>query len=189
MSTASEFYNYLPVLETSRLILRSIKTEDTEDYFAFASEEEVTRYLRWGPHNSLAQTESYIQHVLSEYREGSDGPWGIELKETGKLIGSIHLMTISARHSKAEIGFLLARSYWNQGLMTEALTAVLAYALDALGLNRIEAFCLIENDIARHLLEKVGLKEEGILREYLIQKGLPRTMSVHAILKSDLMSK
>ncbi len=189
MITASEFYRHLPTLETPRLILRSLKTGDIENYFAFASDAEVTRYLRWGPHISITQTENHFQHILSEYRAGSDGPWGIELKETRKLIGSIHLMAISDQHCKAEIGFLLARPYWNQGLMTEALTEVLAYALDTFNLNRIEAFCLIENDIARRLLEKVGLKQEGILREYLVQKDLPRTMSVHAILKSDIPPK
>ena len=87
----ADFYRNLPTLETARLILRTLTLDDVSDYYAFASDEDVVRYLRWGPHASMAQTEAYLREVLEEYCEGTDGPWGIGEKRSGNLIGSVHL--------------------------------------------------------------------------------------------------
>jgi ribosomal-protein-alanine N-acetyltransferase len=180
-----EIYKNLPRLETTRLILRKMTMDDLQDVFAYSSDEEVTCFLRWGPHRTLEETESYIREVLREYEEGKDGPWGIEYRQTGRVIGSIHLMAISAQHSKAEIGFVLSRSYWNRGLMSEALTRVLEYSFESIGLNRIEGFCLTDNQAGIGVMEKVGMKQEGVLREYLFQKGAFRDFSVYSMLKRD----
>lgn len=119
-----DIYQNLPRLETDRLVLRKLTLDDLEDVCVYSSDEEVTRFLRWGPHASLGQTESYVRGVLQEYHEGRDGPWGIEYRESGKVIGAVHLMAISALHQKAEIGFLLSRDCWGRGLMAEALLRV-----------------------------------------------------------------
>ena len=181
----SEIYRNLPRLETPRLILRTVTMGDLEDMFAYSSDAEVTRFLRWGPHRALEETESYLCEVLREYEEGENGPWGVEYRETGRLVGSVHLMTISARHSKAEIGFVLSRPYWNRGLMSEALTRVLGYSFEHIGLNRIEGFCLVDNRAGIAVMEKVGMKQEGLLREYLFQKGAFSDFVVYSMLKRD----
>ena len=185
MIKVDEIYRNLPRLETPRLILRELTVGDVEDVFAYSSDEEVTRFLRWGPHRTLEQTENYIRAVLEEYRDGRDGPWGIEYKETGRVIGAIHLMAISAQHSKAEIGFLLSRSHWGRGLMPEALASVLQFSFERIGLNRVEAFCIVENRAAMRVLDKVGMKQEGVLREYLYQKGAPKSFALYAMLKRE----
>jgi ribosomal-protein-alanine N-acetyltransferase len=185
MVEVSEIYRNLPRLETPRLVLRPVTLDDLEDMFAYSSDEQVTRFLRWGPHRTLADTESYLREVLREYEEGKDGPWGIEYRETGKVIGSIHLMAINLTHSKAEIGFVLSRSYWNRGLASEALTKVLEYSFESIRLNRIEAFCLVENRDGIGVVKKVGMKQEGTLREYLFQKGALRDFDLYAMLKRD----
>jgi len=94
-------------------------------------------------------------------------------------------MTISAQHSKAEIGFVLSRSHWNKGLMSEALTRVLGYSFERIGLNRIEGFCLVDNRAGIAVMEKVGMKQEGLLREYLFQKGAFRDFVAYSMLKRD----
>ena len=132
---------------------------DLEDVFAYSSDEEVTRFLRWGPHRTLEQIEGYICDVLQEYQEGRDGPWGIEHKETGSVIGAIHLMAISVQHSKAEIGFLLSRAYWGRGLMLEALASVLAFSFERIGW------------------------------EYIFQKGAFRDVGVYSMLKQDYQQR
>jgi ribosomal-protein-alanine N-acetyltransferase len=184
----NEIYRNLPILETNRLILRKVTMDDLQDVFAYSSDDEVTRFLRWGPHTTLEETESYIHEVLREYREGDDGPWGVEYKQIGRVVGNIHLMAISAQHSKAEIGFVLSRSYWNRGLISEALTRVLGYVFESIGLNRIEGFCLVDNRAGIRVMEKVGMRQEGILREYLVQKGAFRDFSVHSMLRRDYES-
>jgi RimJ/RimL family protein N-acetyltransferase len=82
-----------------------------------------------------------------------------------------------AQHGKAEIGFVLSRSYWNRGLISEALTRVLEYSFQSIGLNRIEGFCLLDNRAGIGVLERVGMKREGVLREYLSAAQLSQTVS------------
>ena len=185
MTEAYDIYGNLPRLETPRLILRAVDIGDLKDIFAYASDEEVTRFLRWGPHRSLESTESHIMEILRQYKEGMDGPWALEYKETGSVVGSIHLMAISVQHSKVEIGFVLSKSYWNRGLMSEALTRVLEFSFERVGLNRIEGFCVVDNHAGLKVMERVGMKKEGVLREYLYQKGAWRDFAVYAILRRD----
>ena len=116
MIKVNEIYKNLPRLETTHFILRKVTVDDLEDMFAYSSDEEVTRFLRWGPHRTQEETECTMREVLREYEEGKDGPWGIEYRQTGRVVGSIHLMAISAQHSKAEIGFVLSRSYRDFGV-------------------------------------------------------------------------
>lgn len=185
MIHVQDVYQNLPRLETDRLVLRKLALDDLEDVYAYSSDEQVTRYLRWGPHASLEQTESYIRGVLQEYRQGRDGTWGIEYRASGHVVGAIHLMAISTQHRKAEIGFLLSRAYWGRGLMVEALLSVLKYAIEDVGLNRVEAFCLVDNFGGKRVLEKAGMRKEGVLREYALQKGAFRDFAVHSMLRRD----
>jgi len=185
MIEIAELYRSLPRLETQRLVLRKIEPDDLEDPFADASDPEVTRHLRWGPHRTLGETEAYLDQVLQEYQTGQDGPWGMEHKDTGKLVGGIHLMAISAQHRKAEIGFVLSKAYWNRRLATEAMRRVLAYSFETVGLNRMEGLCTVENHAARRVLEKAGMVRQGLLRECLFQKGAFRDFELYAILKRD----
>lgn len=184
-----EIYRNLPRLETSRLILRAVTMGDVEDIFAYSSDEEVTHFLRWGPHKGWEETESYIRTVLREYAEGVDGPWGVEYREMGRVIGSVHLMNLSAQHRKAEIGFVLSRPYWNQGLMSEAVARVLKYSFEHIGLHRIEGLPLVENRAGIRVLEKVGMRREGLLRDYLFQKGAFGDCAVYAMLKGEYQER
>jgi [ribosomal protein S5]-alanine N-acetyltransferase len=181
-----DFYRNLPRLETTRLILRQAAISDVLDIAIYSSDSEVTQFLRWGPHKTLAETENYIKGVLAEYREGRDGPWVIESKENHSVLGHIHLMEISSQHRKAQVGFVLSKAYWNQGIMTEALKAVLKYSFDDLGLNRIEGLCIRENQAAKRVLEKTGMIPEGELRQYLFQKGRYWDFSLYAILRQQI---
>jgi ribosomal-protein-alanine N-acetyltransferase len=119
-ATVRDFYQNIPRLETKQLVLRKITKNDVPDIFANASDPEVTRYLRWGPHQSLMETENYVNEVLDQYHESRDGPWAIEHQRQKKVLGHIHLMEIEVQHRKAQVGFVLSKSYWNRGIVTEA---------------------------------------------------------------------
>jgi ribosomal-protein-alanine N-acetyltransferase len=178
-------YRDLPRLETARLLLRKATLGDVPDIYAYSSDADVTRYLRWGPHRSLAQTEAYVREVLEQYREGLDGPWVIEHRLNHAVIGHIHLMDIDPRHRRAQVGFLLLRSYWDSGIATEALRKVLEYSLGELGLNRVEGLCVSGNRAAARVMEKAGMKREAELRDYLCQKGAFWDFTMYSILYSD----
>jgi ribosomal-protein-alanine N-acetyltransferase len=183
--TVKELYQNLPRLETPRLVLRKATKGDVPSIFAYSSDPEVTRYLRWGPHQSLADTEDYVNEVLAEYREGLDGPWLMERRQTNTVIGHIHLMEIDTRHRKAQVGFVLSRGYWNRGIATEALIKVLEYAFGEIGLNRVEGLCISDNRAAARVMEKAGMQKEAELREYLFQKGAFRDFSVYSMLRRE----
>jgi ribosomal-protein-alanine N-acetyltransferase len=185
----ADFYKNLPPLETKRLILRKFTLEDANDYFEFASDPEVTKFLRWGPHPNKEYTQQYLQRVLNDYSQGEDGPWGIELKAIKKLIGSIHIMQLNTHHRKAEIGFVLAQTCWNNGYMTEALERVLEYSFTELSLNRIEALCIPENHAAIRVLEKTGMKLEGNLRQYEFLKGNFVDVRLFSILNAEYLRR
>jgi ribosomal-protein-alanine N-acetyltransferase len=180
-----DFYQNLPQLEMKQFLLRKVTKDDVLDIFSYASDEKITRYLRWGPHLIVEDTRDYVNEVLTQYEIGQDGPWGIEYKPKNAVIGHIHLMEIDTQHNKAQVGFVLARAYWNQGIMTEVLRKILSLSLTELGLNRVEGICIEENRAAKQVLEKAGMKREGKLREYLFQKGQYWGFSVYAILQKE----
>ena len=184
-----DFYKNLPKLETERLIVRKYTIEDVNDYFKFASDTDVTKFLRWEPHPNKEYTLEYIKGVLEEYSKGKDSPWGLEHKTAKKLIGIVHIMQLDTHHKKAQIGFVLAKDYWNNGYMTEALNKVLEYCFTVLSLNRIEALIITDNCAAVRVMEKVGMQHEGLLRKYLYQKEDFRDFHLFSMIKEDYVSR
>ncbi|MCE5321966.1 GNAT family N-acetyltransferase [bacterium] len=181
----SDFYKNLPRLETERLIIRKYTLEDVDDYFVFSSDPEVTKFLRWGPHPNQDYTREYILGVLDNYSDGKDSPWGIEHKAGKKIIGSVHIMQLDLFHKKAQIGFVLAKTYWGRGYMAEAVDKVFEYCFTRMQLNRIEGFCIPENHAGARVMAKIGMKLEGILRQYQYQKSDFWDFQIFSVLKSD----
>ncbi len=171
-------------LQTPRLILRKITIEDAEDIFAYASDPQVTNYTLWDAHQSIKDTYEYLNNVaFAIYRSGKGMKWGIVEKESGKLIGTCSLHTTPI-HRRAELGYVIARDYWGQGLMTEAATAAIAFGFHVMQLLRIQAFCAVENVGSVRVLEKSGMQFEGILHNYVFTKERPWDVKMYAITRS-----
>jgi ribosomal-protein-alanine N-acetyltransferase len=100
-----DLFGDLPRLETERTILRKISLEDAEDIFRYCSDQEVSKYTSWHPHQSIEDSKAFIAHILSLYDHGDVAPWGIEHKETRTLIGTCGFVYWNVKHSRAEIGF------------------------------------------------------------------------------------
>ena len=127
-------------LTTNRLILRTIKKEDTQAVFNnWASDPEVTKYLTWPTHKSIKDTERVMDRWLKENDDPKTIRYGIALKDSGELIGMIDV--VSYIDNNPAIGYCLSRKYWNKGFMTEACNAFMEY-LFAIGYQTI----LIEAD-------------------------------------------
>jgi ribosomal-protein-alanine N-acetyltransferase len=178
-------YNELPTLETGCLRLRSIHHEDAADIFEYAADPRVTEFLPWLPHESIEDTHDFIATTLNRQEWPDLAPWGIEHKADGKLIGSCGFHHWRLEHARAELGYVLAQRYWGQGYMTEAVCAVIDYGFDAMLLNRIEALCRVPNLASARVLEKVGMKFEGILRQYMFAKGAYYDYKIYALLRED----
>ncbi|ANU20719.1 GNAT family N-acetyltransferase [Planococcus plakortidis] len=160
-----------PILETERLLLTEITEQDTDRYFALLQREDVTYY--YGMDRLLKKEEALEMirafRVVFEFMRGMR--WGIRLRGEEALIGTIGLNQLQLRSKKTEVGYELHPDYWRQGLMEEALTAVLAYCFDELGLYRVGATTYPANTGSNRLLKKLGFTEEGRLRGYLYQRG------------------
>lgn len=182
------FFTQLPRLETERLVLRPVTFDDVPAIHQYCSDPDVARYTTWHPHQSLLETQAYVGAVQDQYDRDEPSPWGVEHRAEGVLIGTCGFVARSPEHHRAELGYTLARRYWGQGYMTEAVRAIIAFAFDHLDVNRIEAVCDAENLASARVLEKSGLAFEGILRDYLLIKGRYRNVRMYAAVKNGLSS-
>lgn len=153
-------------LETKRLILRRFNPDDTEDmYRNWASDPEVTHFLTWPCHSSPQVSREILEQWAVQYEDGSYFSWGIERKSICQVIGSIAVVHLNTEIDSAEIGYCLSRRYWGQGLMPEALIAVMRYLFENVGMNRVSACHDVNNPNSGRVMEKAGLKYEGTLRQ------------------------
>jgi ribosomal-protein-alanine N-acetyltransferase len=156
-----------PRLETDRLVLRWLRIEDVDFIFKEWGDLVVTYYMRdEEPLKTRQQAEEMVQHLQNPETYQSMRWWGIELKAKGILIGTIGYCAWDKQHHHAEVGYDMSPEYWGQGLMPEALRAVVRYGFEEMGLNRVEATTHTENLRSQRVLEKLGFQPEGILREF-----------------------
>jgi len=171
-------------LETDRLRLRVPALSDAASMLAtYGKDAEVTRYLTWRPHESLRETERFIAQCIVAWDGDARFPWAMVLKSTDEFVGMIE---IRLNGCKAEVGYVLARPFWSQGLMTEALRHVKDWALSQPAIYRVWAYCDVDNIASARVLEKVGMQHEGILHRYTIHPNIgdiPRDCHCYAIVK------
>lgn len=182
-------YGYMPVLETERLRLRKLTMRDAQDIYDYSRDPQVAKHVLWDAHRSIGESRAYLRYMLRKYRMNEPASWGIELKETGKIIGTIGYMWIQSDNAAAEVGYSLSRAHWGRGLMTEALRAVIEYAFDSLHLNRVEAIHEIDNPASGAVMRKCGMQYEGRLRQKLFNKGRFVDVDLYAVLKRDYKRK
>jgi ribosomal-protein-alanine N-acetyltransferase len=174
-----------PDLCTPRLRLRRLRMEDARDIFAYARDPQMMPFVFWEAHRSLDDTREFLERTLKGYADGVPPTWGIQHLKHGVIIGACAYHEVSFQNARAEIGYALARKHWGRGLMTEAVRAMLDYGFSTLQLNRIEARCDVENIGSWRVMEKVGMKFEGVLRQNIILHGRPRDAKMYAILRED----
>ena len=153
-------------LDTDRLILRRFVIEDAEDmYRNWASDPEVTKFLTWPAHASADISRMLLNDWISRYETGDYFNWAMEWKETGRVIGNISVVRLREDIDEAEIGYCMSRAFWGRGIMPEALKAVLDYLFDTAGMNRVAACHDVNNPKSGRVMEKAGMKKEGVLRQ------------------------
>ncbi len=152
-------------LETKRLLLRKITLEDTQGIFEqWAKDQQVTQYLTWTAHKTPEDTKTIVKIWVDEYEKDTTYRWILEHIEEKQVIGMIDVVAFSQRDECATIGYVLAKEYWNKGFMSEAFEAVLAFLFNEVNVHRVEATHMITNPASGKVMEKCGLKVEGIKR-------------------------
>ncbi|MBR6046330.1 MAG: GNAT family N-acetyltransferase [Ruminococcus sp.] len=143
-------------LRTERLYLRYITEADTQRIFdCWASDPEVARYVTWIEHKNVDTTKAYVGYILEEYKKPDCYRWGIELSETGELIGIIDV--VGYHEGAPVIGYCSGKAYWNHGYMTEALKAVCAQLLDD-GYDTLLIQAADPNFASNRVIQKAGFE-------------------------------
>lgn len=151
------------VLTTGRLLLRPVVAEDAEDFYEYSRNANVGLNAGWKPHESIEETRLIMEQVFMN----RETIFGIVVKESGKLIGTIGLVKEPKRdNDKARmLGYAIGEAYWGQGFMTEAVRELLRYGFEELRLDLVSAYCYPHNQRSRRVLEKCGFLYEGTLRQ------------------------
>jgi ribosomal-protein-alanine N-acetyltransferase len=165
MSINTVFQEF-PQIETKNLILRRISPADVNALFGILSDVKVTEFYDDDAFTDIAQASDQIKAWENGYKNRVCIRWGISQKDEGKIIGSCGYYGIHTWNLRASFGYELACEYWRQGIMTEALRAMIDYGFDEMGLNRIDAVVMPGNIASIKMLERLGFHNEGRLEEY-----------------------
>jgi len=174
---------------TRDLHLRPSNDTDAESMFTMLSDPESMKYWCDEPVKDLEAAVEVLNKDLESDAQGNSMCWAITLKGHDKMIGKCILFQFSEQNRRAEIGYLLNREYWRQGLMHQALEAVIDFAFNTLDLHRIEADVDTLNAGSLGLLEKLGFKREGLFRERWFVYDEWQDSVMLGLLKQDWQSR
>lgn len=172
-------------IKSPRLLLRKMSIPDTKELFEIWSDSEVTKHMNIENFTHMDQVKEMVQlfEKLSENNEAIR--YTIIELESNKIIGTCGFNYVDFNNSKVEISYDLHKSYWGQGYAKEAITHLIQYAFDDLGINRIEAKIEPENTYSIQLIEKLNFTYEGTLRQSERSKGRYIDLKIYSKLASD----
>lgn len=174
-------------LLTERLQLRRFRVEDADAaYRNWMSDPEVARFVTWEAHADPEESRRVISGWVGEYASGTMD-WCITLRGSDEPIGSITVVREHPDQGYCEVGYCLSQRYWDRGLMTEALKAVVNYVFDTTGYMWIQARYDAENEASGRCLEKCNFHETGVLRLPDPKTGTVRTYRFMALTRGDVM--
>lgn len=175
----------LPTLATERLRLRHVTAADLEALFAVFGDPEVMRYWSHGAWTERSQAEAYRKSIQDHFEARTLFQWGIARAEDDRLIGTTTLYQLVPGQRRAEIGIILGRESWGQGLGTETLQALITFAWEELQLHRLEADVDPVNRGSLALFLKLGFVREGLLRDRWFVHGEYQDSVLLGIVRED----
>lgn len=151
----------MQTLETKRLILRSFKEEDLEDFYEYAKNPNIGPSAGWKPHADIEESKNILNMFLE-----ADEVWAVVLKENNKLIGSVglHKDPLRSAPDVKMLGYVLSEEYWGKGIIVEASVAAINHAFSEMGVNMVSVHHYPFNQKSRRVIEKLGFQYEGTLR-------------------------
>jgi RimJ/RimL family protein N-acetyltransferase len=157
-------------LETARLILREPRLSDASAIFeGYTQDAEVAKYLVWRPHQAISETNAFLADCVDGWDARTRPPYVLTLAAEDTAIG---MLEARPRAHLVDVGYVLARRYWSQGLMSEALSELASVCLSLPEVFRVQATCDVDNIALALTLEKVGFKLEGRLERHTVHPNL-----------------
>jgi len=173
-------------LTTARLQLREFIADDWHAVYAYQSD---ARYLRYYPWDGVtpAQAQAFVTRFIAQQQAAPRTRFqlAITLRTTRELIGNCGVRMDAAEAVEGDIGYELAPWQWGHGYATEAAATMVEFGFGALGLHRIWAECIADNTASAHVLEKLGMRREGLLRQNRWMKGRWWDTALYAILVDE----
>ena len=171
---------------TPRLCLRKLTRRDIPLYFErIGSSAEVTKYMLFSPHQYISESVASIEKALRRYREGRCYRFCIALKDTDELIGVIEPLRFDERDNSCSFAYMLAKDFWGQGYVTEALRAVLDFLFGEMGMERVEADHMAENAASGAVMRKAGMVYTGTEPAKYEKNGITHDAVCYAITRQQ----
>ncbi|RXI96143.1 N-acetyltransferase [Anaerobacillus alkaliphilus] len=172
-------------LETKRLLLRPLQREDAEIVEEYASDYEIAKTTLNIPHPyPKGSALDYIDSVLAAAKNGRQHVFAITEKNSGSLLGTIAL-GIAEEHSRGELAYWVGKPHWGKGYGTEAARRLMQYGFETLQLRKIFAASFTDNPGSWRIMEKIGLKYEGTLKQHVSRLGNHHDLAYYGLLKED----
>ncbi len=187
--TVYKLFSNIPTLKTERLSLRAMHPIDAEDMYDYACRREVTEFLLWEPHPSVAYTKQYLGYIQSRYALGDFYDWAVIERESRRMIGTCGFTRIDTVNNMAEIGYVLNPDFWGRGYATEMVQKIIEFAFSELGVHRIEARFMEGNRASLRVMEKLGMTFEGYHKDAIFAKGKYRTVGYCATVREENKQK
>lgn len=186
----------LPVIRGRRVLLRPLTDQDVPALYGIFSDPEVMRFWSHPPFTNESQAEHYLEEVAAGLESKTLFQWGLArlarlarlapiAEEPSELLGTCTLWQLDVPNQRAEVGFILGREHWGQGLMKDGFGALIDYAFSELGIRRLEADVDPENTSSIGLLERLGFELEGRLRERWSVGGVVTDSLFYGLLERD----
>lgn len=175
-----------PLLETPRLILRAHEPADAPALAALCNDLDVVRWTSSHPFPyELKHAEEWIANREPEYQAQTASVHGAFLKETGELIGGVGYHNRAPGHQRAELGYLIGKRYWGRGYATEMARCAVRHGFEDLKFTRIYAGVLSGNAASVRVLEKLGLRREGLQRRHINRFGTWHDLELFGLLREE----
>jgi len=172
-------------IESDRLRVQLLAESDLPALMQVNGDAEVTRFLPYATWNSLEDAHAWYQRMVGLQAGGAALQFVVTHKVSGSAIGTCLLFRFDEGSARAELGYALGRAHWGQGLMHEALSALVGSAFGAMGLRRVEAEVDPRNLASGRLLQRLGFTKEGLLRQRWVTKGTPTDVEVFGLLAGE----
>ena len=173
-------------LESERIILREMKEEDWQDVHNYASQPIVCQYQPWGP-NAEEDSQFFVKQIIEDAKNEprSRFVYAVFNKKDNEMIGAGEFNLRDQHNKVGEIGYIIHPDYWGKGIATEVAKLLIEFGFTSFRLHRIYATCDPRNSGSIKVLEKIGMTQEGRMREVLLVKDGWRDSFLYSILEQE----
>ena len=165
-------------LKTPRLILRRFAFDDAQAvYDGYTSDELVSKWHNLAVQASVQDAQNMLIESIAKYADSEYYHWAIEYD--GIIVGEINFFDVENRSERCEVGYTIGSKWWNRGIATEALAEVIHFAFDEVHFHKVCGQCDAANVGSSRVMQKNGMKPEGLFREHNMRKDGTRNDTAH----------